>query len=392
MSTGNPTPLRIGATGTLEGRHYRIASRMVMAMEQDGETYQWNEFNVVDGFGRAAILVHEEGEHGPEWRLFKPFEPRQPLPASEAALKSVGDTIELDGVRRRVSLVDQSRVAFIEGAAPEGVATGDIANYFNVNTDDGMLVVSWTGDEVEYFEGRRIGEAAVYRAFGVTPTPSTLHTLSRSFAGAAGPGASVPWKLILGLGAVIVMVLVQLLGPRGCARAPGVPEPPAKRAAPSLRLAKDAQGSLAGQTYRITGEAMVEINRVGARHARREYQLSNDAGQRALLVHGLNGGAHEWHLLTPQAAPFAWTPFEAAARRRGAAIDWAGAPLRVTDLFQSKRLAVDGPPQTWPELQYGLLARGQDDVLMARWTETRIDYYRGRPVPEREVLSAFRPR
>ncbi len=64
MSFANPTPIRIGMTGTFCGNRYRVAGRVVMGMEEDGETYYWNEFNLVNTEGESATLVYEEGEHG----------------------------------------------------------------------------------------------------------------------------------------------------------------------------------------------------------------------------------------------------------------------------------------------------------------------------------------
>ena len=35
-------------TGTLSGTRYRVVGRVVLGMEEGGETYYWNEFNLVD--------------------------------------------------------------------------------------------------------------------------------------------------------------------------------------------------------------------------------------------------------------------------------------------------------------------------------------------------------
>jgi len=53
----------------------------------------------------------------------------------------------------RVTLVDESKVYWVEGRPPEGVELGDIANYFNALAGNRMYVVSWTGPEVEVFQG-----------------------------------------------------------------------------------------------------------------------------------------------------------------------------------------------------------------------------------------------
>ena len=154
MSKSNPTPIRVGTYGTFNGVRYLVAGRLVMGMELDGERYFWNEFNLVSDNGDTATLVHEEGEHGTEWKMFVLFELEFPMSASDAAAKRVGDRINLEGTHVRISLVDESRVYHIEGDAPEGVELGDVAKYFNAQFGRDMIVVSWTDDEVEYYRGK----------------------------------------------------------------------------------------------------------------------------------------------------------------------------------------------------------------------------------------------
>ena len=119
MSTSNPTSLKVGASGTLEGHLCTVTGRLVMSMEVDGETYYWNEYQLRDDTGATAILVYEEEETGPAWKLFLPIELQRPFTALEAAAKKLGDLVMFDDVRAKVTLVDQSRVHYIEGEAPE---------------------------------------------------------------------------------------------------------------------------------------------------------------------------------------------------------------------------------------------------------------------------------
>lgn len=153
MSTRNPTPLRVGMKGTLLGNPCRIAGRLVLGMEEEGEIYYWTEFNVLTDSGENLTLVYEATESGAEWRIFRLFEPDYPISAADAATKRVGDTIYLDDDGLKVTCVDESRVYHIEGEAPEGVTVGDVAHYFNAERGQRMIVVSWTGDEVECFRG-----------------------------------------------------------------------------------------------------------------------------------------------------------------------------------------------------------------------------------------------
>ena len=108
MSYPNPTPIRIGMTGNLAGKHYRVVGRVVLGEEEAGETYYWNEFNLESDGGDVATLVYEETEQGGEWRLFHLFEPDHPMTAADAATKRLGDPLNLDGtpmfVRLRVQI------------------------------------------------------------------------------------------------------------------------------------------------------------------------------------------------------------------------------------------------------------------------------------------------
>ncbi|HEY5481022.1 MAG TPA: DUF4178 domain-containing protein, partial [Verrucomicrobiae bacterium] len=70
MSYNNPTPIRIGMTGNLSGKQYRVVGRVVLGEEENGETYYWNEFNLESDGDDEATLVYEETETAGEWRLF----------------------------------------------------------------------------------------------------------------------------------------------------------------------------------------------------------------------------------------------------------------------------------------------------------------------------------
>ena len=83
MSFTNPTALRIGMTGDLSGRQFRVVGRVVMGLDDNGETCYWNEFNIVDDAGEHATLVFEDAGRGGEWKLFTMFEPEYPMTAED---------------------------------------------------------------------------------------------------------------------------------------------------------------------------------------------------------------------------------------------------------------------------------------------------------------------
>jgi hypothetical protein len=53
MNSANPTSVQIGMAGAFVGIRYRVVGRVVMGMEEAGETYYWNEFNLVGDNGQC---------------------------------------------------------------------------------------------------------------------------------------------------------------------------------------------------------------------------------------------------------------------------------------------------------------------------------------------------
>ena len=392
----NPTALRIGATGTLNGWRVRVAARVVLAVEIEGEDYFWNEFRLVDASGNEATLVFEEGESGPEWKLFRPFTPTQPLTAAEAASKDVGDNVSLDGTPVAITLVDESRVVQIEGEGPEGVEVGDIARYFNADTGNRMLVASWSGDEIEFYEGLDVPVEGVARAFNLPKTAAT--DVVSNFSGSSGlreavsKSAGIGWvpKLVLAGLAAIVGVSGYSCFRRGSDAVAGATSA-ARPFAPTLQLVNGAEGELGGQRFTVAAQSAVEIARPGTRHSRREYALTGRRDERALLINGLSGGSKEWHLLRPAPAPAGLTPVDAAQKKKGEAVTVDGRSFRVVDVFQSKKLFTE-PANAGPAantVEYGFFATEGADVLLVRWSETAIQFWRGTTVDETNVTTTF---
>jgi len=388
MSYANPTPLRLGATGVLGGQRFRVAGRVVMGMDDEGETYYWNEFHLVDDAGASATLVFEETESGPAWRLFTLFEPARPLTASETATKRVGDQVNLDGQPMPITLVDQSRVYFIEGTPPEGVEVGDVADYFNVESGNQMLVVSWTGDEVEYYQGITVPAETITEAFNLPKMPATAPGMA--VGGGAGGPVSFGWLLKLMVIAIMTVAWFFSSKPTGWRST----APLTKPVPPAAVLAIGASGVIKNWNFTVTGRATVEIAKVGVLYDQREYELNRANGGRALLVCGLNGSGKEWHLFLPVTPGAPLTPFEAAAKRAGETVTFDGIEATVRELFSAKCLSCDGSfaSGTTPgTVRFGFLARSSAGWLMARWNEKEIEFYIGLTLPERDTLAAFRP-
>ena len=397
MSSANPAPLPIGARGQLHGWRMRIVARLVLAADFAGETYYWNEYVLAGESGGDGLLVHEEGESGPEWKLFRRFEPARPLSARAAAAKRTGDTVDLDGTPVRITLVGQSRVHHIEGPPPEGVGLGGIAHYFNADTGPRMLVASWTGDAIEFFEGRDVPGPLVAQAFGV-PASAPAFAPPRSARAALGgllqtSRSSLGTALVVFLLATVTMLaaFAFFVGKRKQTPVPVVAAP----AAPPTTLATGAAGRLGVERFSVAGSGTVELARLAGRHRLREYQLDRENGAAWLLVQGLQGGRAEWHLFRPIAPPpeFA-TPFAAAAVRRLSWVTVDGEKLQVLDVFRAQAQPAETPaPALLPagSVRYGFHGRTGRDVVLARWSETGLEVFRGVPFAESDVRTAFAP-
>jgi hypothetical protein len=277
-----------------------------------------------------------------------------------------------------------------------------VANYFNAESEGRMLVVSWSGDDIEFYEGHPLNAAAVASAFGFTlPAPTRSAGLFRGMA-ATDEDSGNPFTNFGGgwlkIAAVALGAAVLVL-PNWCCRRGGRERsapPAAKQPAATMRLRVGTSGQLQGREVNVVRHALVEIDAVGTRFDRHEYILRTDDGTHLLLINGLNGGGIEWHLFNPlpnDPGLAAMDPYAAAARRKGEALTVGGKTLHVADLFLTKPQATDGGGSAaeWPALQYGFTARDSQDWLLVRWTETDIRFHRGKQLSEAEVLAALRP-
>jgi hypothetical protein len=406
MSLANPTALRVGARGTIHGWTVTVAGRVVLGVEVDGERYFWNEYNLVDASGNSGTLVYEEGENGPEWKLFQLLPPQlRPLTVAEAETKQVGDRVSFGGPEIPITLVDRSRVHHIEGQAPEGVEVGDLADFFNADAGDHMIVASWTGNEIEFYEGRDVPTETVATAFGLSrgapgfrPAASAAEREAAADDDAPSARKKRPlWIWILG---VSLIWFVAAGAFRSCFPAPSSGRPsatPSRQAPPApppLQLAANASGNLAGQTYTVTGYDQVEIGRTRGRQQGREYLLASSNQESARLLQGVAGGTREWHLLRREDPPPDLSPYRAAALRRGGAVTLGGKTVRVTELFLTElrgRQRQGAAEPATRELYYGFLVNTGPEIWLARWNEHELTVHRGTRLEEAAVRAAFAP-
>jgi hypothetical protein len=396
MKFQNPTPIQIGAWGTFNGLRYRVAGRVVVGCDVAGQRYYWNEFYLVGERGDEATLVHEVGERGIEWRMFVLFEPEFPLSAAEAAQKRVGHQINLEGTNARITLVDESRVYHIEGEASEGVELGDVANYFNARLGKDMIVVSWTGAEVEYYRGKDLSGGLVATAFGLRGQDftrslqfsgsSSAFESSNFFGGAGEDGSLRMLQIILG----VLLLAMLFVGVTTC-RTPRRTAVVASVSAPAAPFGFGVEGKLDGKIWQVRAHAVVEIAQVGRVFDRHEYHLTDADGNRALLVCGMKPRTDDWVWFTPLAPINPPTPAQCGALRVGETVSIDGWSGPITELFQAVNRQASSELLEVREggLQFGFTVQSGTSLVQARWNATSITFHRGKVIPAAEVKSAF---
>lgn len=394
----NPTALRLGMSGTLAGKRYRIVGRAVMGMDADGERYYWNEFTLANDEGDSATLVFEETEHGGEWKLFIAVEPETTMTAAEAATKSVGDRLTIDYTSVCVSLVDESRIYFIEGEAPEGMEVGDVANYFNAESGNTMIVVSWTGDEVEYYRGINLKRGAVAQAFGIKE-PSAVNVSKAAALSGSGNSSfasgveSISRKAIpvlIGLFIAFIFFLKMpscnvLSSNRGTK----------KVSAPKSILKLGDTGKLANAKWFVRSHAVVQISEVGLNYERHEYDLTGDDSSQALLIHGMKPGADDWFYFTALSPIEPMTPAKAAEVRVGETVNVDGVIVPISHIFQSRLIKNEFASDTAPtnqlsDVMFGYSGESGITTLLVRWNANAVQFLKGKRLASQEVSEAFR--
>lgn len=395
MNFRNPTPIQVGMRCTFDGRRFRVAGRVVMGMEDGGETYYWNEFYLKGETSQDATLVYEETERGGEWRLFTLFEPEFPMTAAEAAAQRVGNRVNLDGKDLPVTLVDESRVYHIEGEAPEGVEIGDVAQYLNLQSGGDMEVVSWTGDEVEFYRGVNLSRGRVAEAFNLNtsrfklaiPTPA-LGSYSSSY-GSSGTDLSGSITTII----VFLFIAVFFIGPvlSSCnfyTRRSN----PAKLTAATEPLPIGSKGVLEGKTFTVQAHNLTEIALDGTTFNRHEYQLRDEDGNSALLVCGFSPGKRDCFLFKPVQPLEPLSPLQAGCLRAGEVVNIDGYIAPVTELNRctiAKTEGISDPVEATGRIYYGFVARSELNLLLARWNAEGITFFHSQTKPYEDVSKLF---
>jgi hypothetical protein len=255
-----------------------------------------------------------------------------------------------------------------------------------------MQVVSWTGEEVEYYDGKSLTPGLVASAFRLPQELGGVGGQMFSTLNDPGSGSYMSLAKFGALAAGLLVMVIVIFGfESSCQHNHGMAET-VKLPAPPRPLELGATGTLFDKNYRVTGHAVVDVAEVGAHWERHEYELLDDAGAAALLVCGEQPGRTEWVCFEPLTPMLALTSAEAAAKKMGDSVVIDGFTGRVTSMFLATVEQVDGEglgglkPGT---VFYGLRGVNESRLLLARWNQDGIQYFRGRALPAKKGASAF---
>ena len=168
--TVGAAPLTVGATGTLKGNHYRIASHAVVEIGEVGIFYQRHEFQLMADGGQTARLICGLNNGDASWVLLTPLHPLQPPTAAECAAKTIGEVVTVDGVQGPVTQIFQSSVR--QSDNPEELDwNGSSLHYgYLAKSPYTTLLATWNSAEASFFQGTELPVKTVTAAFAGSAT------------------------------------------------------------------------------------------------------------------------------------------------------------------------------------------------------------------------------
>jgi hypothetical protein len=171
----NPTPLRIGMKARFGAKEYELIGRTVFSMMEEGETYYWQEFELLAPDGEVLYLEYEDGHY----KLLEPFTPTSPIGPQEIAALHPGSSINLDGTRLLVTEIGQSTLCFVEGELTYAAKVGSQRGYLDAQGFPSAYSILWDEDEIGYYRGRPLAPRDIFVAFGLKQQMQALEAAER---------------------------------------------------------------------------------------------------------------------------------------------------------------------------------------------------------------------
>jgi hypothetical protein len=171
----NLTPLRLGMKAMLRGQEYELIGRLVLTTQEEGTTYQWEEFELISADGDVLFLEYDEGQ----WKLMEPFVPEKPIGPQEIAGLGKGSSVSLDGVNAHITDMGRAEVRFVEGELTFAATVGDTRGYVDATAFNQLYVVEWNEEEIEFYRGQPLSERELFLSFGLREQLAALDIQDR---------------------------------------------------------------------------------------------------------------------------------------------------------------------------------------------------------------------
>ena len=161
-SLSHLSPVRVGMTARIGGKEFHCVGRIRYIQSEEGETYYWEEWVLLNPDGDARYLEFDEGK----WTLSEPFQPERAPSAGEFSIAQEGARYSVDGLSVTVTDAGACRIKAIEGEIPWPVSPGVRLRYVDMEGGGGFFSAEIGEDgSVEWFRGRRLNDRAVYTLF-----------------------------------------------------------------------------------------------------------------------------------------------------------------------------------------------------------------------------------
>ena len=140
--------IQLGTRGSHAGRPFTVVGRIAYAWERGA----WSEWHVVGDDGSSRWLAEADGELA----VTSLVDPTSPLPAAERV--AVGDTVEWEGARLRVTETVLARYAGTEGELPFEYWDHDGVLFADLRSADGRVAtIDYSCEEPLFFAGEPVG-------------------------------------------------------------------------------------------------------------------------------------------------------------------------------------------------------------------------------------------
>lgn len=153
--------IRPGMKARIGGKEFVAVGRIGYTQREEGKTYAWEEWVLLDPDGDARYLEYDEGK----WTLSGPFTPREAPSAVKLSGATEGNGFRIDGALATVKDAGDCQVSGVEGEIPWPVAAGQSLHFVDLEAGSAFYSAELDGGEIEWFRGQRLDDRAVFTLF-----------------------------------------------------------------------------------------------------------------------------------------------------------------------------------------------------------------------------------